>query len=55
MEAATTPQPTAPAEGVSSFAKSLFLGEIHEDLVFPYPRPDESEERKIRDLSPLVA
>ncbi len=50
MEATTTPQPTAPAEGVSSFAKSLFLGEIHEDLVFPYPRPDESEERKIRDL-----
>ena len=42
MEAATTRQPTPPAEGVSSFAKSLFLGEIHEDLVFPYPRPDEA-------------
>ena len=24
-------------EKASSFAKSLFLGEIHEDLVFPYP------------------
>ena len=24
-------------EGVSSFAKSLFLGEIHEELVFPWP------------------
>ena len=28
-------------EKASSFAKSLFLGEIHEDLVFPYPRPEE--------------
>ncbi len=50
MEAATTLQPTAPVEGVSSFAKSLFLGEIHENLVFPYPRPGEAEERKVRDL-----
>jgi len=30
-------------EGVSSFAKSLFLGEIHEELVFPYPEPDADD------------
>src|SRR5436853_6658109 len=50
METATTPQPTPPQQGVSSFAKSLFLGEIHEDLVFPYPEPDDEERRKIREL-----
>ncbi|HEX8075860.1 MAG TPA: acyl-CoA dehydrogenase family protein [Thermoleophilaceae bacterium] len=50
MEAATTEQPTAPQQGVSSFAKSLFLGEIHEDLVFPYPRPDVAEQDRIRAL-----
>jgi acyl-CoA dehydrogenase family protein 9 len=37
-------------EGVSSFAKSLFLGEIHEDVVFPYPQPDAAEQEKIRGL-----
>ena len=42
METATTQQPSPPQQGVSSFAKSLFLGEIHEDLVFPYPEPDEA-------------
>src|SRR5947209_15839859 len=50
METATTPQPTPPQQGVSSFAKSLFLGEIHEDLVFPYPEPDDEERRKIHAL-----
>ncbi|MFL5839337.1 MAG: acyl-CoA dehydrogenase family protein [Thermoleophilaceae bacterium] len=50
MEAATTEQETAPVEGVSSFAKSLFLGEIHEDVVFPYPQPDPDEQDKIRGL-----
>jgi acyl-CoA dehydrogenase family protein 9 len=50
VEAATTEQPTAPRQGVSSFAKSLFLGEIHEELVFPYPRPDDDEQRRIREL-----
>jgi acyl-CoA dehydrogenase family protein 9 len=50
MEAATTEQPTPPRQGVSSFAKSLFLGEIHEDLVFPYPQPDDAERRRIREL-----
>ncbi|HEV2074733.1 MAG TPA: acyl-CoA dehydrogenase family protein, partial [Thermoleophilaceae bacterium] len=50
MEAATTRQATPPDEGVSSFAKSLFLGEIHEELVFPYPQPDEEEQRHVREL-----
>ena len=51
MEAATTTQPSAAEQGVSSFAKSLFLGEIHEDLVFPYPVPRESEQERVRDLT----
>ena len=37
-------------EKASSFAKSLFLGEIHEDLVFPYPYPDEVEGRKVKRI-----
>jgi alkylation response protein AidB-like acyl-CoA dehydrogenase len=49
MEAATTAQP-ADEQAVSSFAKSLFMGEIHEDLVFPFPKPDEDEQDKIRSL-----
>jgi acyl-CoA dehydrogenase family member 9 len=43
MEAATE-------QRVSSFAKSLFLGEIHEDLVFPFPKPDPVEQDRIRGL-----
>jgi hypothetical protein len=35
---------------VSSFAKSLFFGEIHEDLVFPYPLSDDAEQDKVRSL-----
>ena len=50
MEAATTTRPTPPQEGVSSFGKSLFCGEIHEDLVFPYPKPDPAEEQRVRRL-----
>jgi acyl-CoA dehydrogenase family member 9 len=50
MEAATTAQPAPPLHGVSSFAKSLFLGEIHEEIVFPYPRPDPHEQDKVRAL-----
>ena len=36
---------------VSSFAKSLFLGEIHEQLVFPYPKPDPGEQERIRGIN----
>src|SRR3989454_164806 len=50
MEAAAASQETPPIRGVSSFAKSLFLGEIHEDLVFPYPKPSEPEQQKVRAL-----
>src|SRR3954454_25203034 len=50
MEAATTTQDSPPQRGVSSFSKSLFLGEIHEELVFPYPTPDDEEQQRIRHL-----
>jgi len=43
MEAATE-------QAVSSFAKSLFLGEIHEELAFPFPKPDPEEQERIRGL-----
>ncbi len=51
MEAATTEQKPAADTEVSSFAKSLFLGEIHEDMVFPFPSPDPSEQDRIRGLN----
>jgi acyl-CoA dehydrogenase family protein 9 len=35
---------------VTSFAKALVLGEIHEELVFPYPLPGHEEAEKIRTL-----
>jgi acyl-CoA dehydrogenase family protein 9 len=38
------------ATETSSFAKSLALGEIHEDLVFPYPIPKGDEAEKVRGL-----
>jgi acyl-CoA dehydrogenase family member 9 len=41
-------------ESVSSFAKSLFLGEIHEELVFPWPDPDRSEQDRIRELNAQI-
>src|SRR5947208_15782454 len=46
-----TAEPQAAATtDVTSFAKALVLGEIHEDLVFPYPLPDEAEAEKVRGL-----
>ena len=39
------------AQGTSSFAKGLFLGEIHEDLVHPYPYPDAEEAQKIKRIN----
>jgi acyl-CoA dehydrogenase family member 9 len=44
VEQARTEQPC------SSFAKSLFLGEIHEDLVFPWPQSDTAEQERVRAL-----
>ena len=52
MEAATQAQVEGkPERAVSSFAKSLFLGEIHEEMVFPWPQPDPSEQDRIRKLN----
>jgi acyl-CoA dehydrogenase family protein 9 len=34
----------------SSFAKSLFCGEIHEEMVFPWPQPDAAEQDRVRGL-----
>ena len=51
MEAATTKQREESAEEVSSFAKSLFLGQIHEELVFPFPEADPDEQPKIKALN----
>ena len=52
MEAATKPQlEDKPERSASSFAKSLFLGEIREELVFPWPAPDPEEQERIRSLN----
>ncbi|HYU60043.1 MAG TPA: acyl-CoA dehydrogenase family protein [Solirubrobacterales bacterium] len=51
MEVATTEKPAAAEHGVSSFAKSLFMGEICEELVFPWPEPDPDEQDRIRALN----
>jgi acyl-CoA dehydrogenase family protein 9 len=50
VEAAVEPKAEGERTGVSSFAKSLFLGEIHEELVFPWPQPDPAEQDKVRAL-----
>ncbi len=52
MEAATKPELEGkPERSASSFAKSLFMGEIHEELVFPWPQPDPGEQERIRALN----
>jgi acyl-CoA dehydrogenase family protein 9 len=38
------------ATAVTSFTKALTLGEIHEEMVFPYPLPDGDEAQKVREL-----
>ncbi len=52
MEAATTvrPERERSEHPTSSFAKSLFCGEIHEEMVFPWPEPDADEQEKVRGL-----
>jgi acyl-CoA dehydrogenase family member 9 len=40
-----------PERGASSFSKSLFLGEIHEEMVFPWPQPRPEEQERIRALN----
>ncbi len=49
MADATTSAPQR-EETVTSFAKALALGEIHEDMVFPYPIPGEEEAKRVRAL-----
>jgi acyl-CoA dehydrogenase family protein 9 len=48
------PRQAEAEEGVSSFAKSLFLGEIREELVFPWPDPDREEQDRIRELNARI-
>jgi alkylation response protein AidB-like acyl-CoA dehydrogenase len=48
------PRKAEAEEGVSSFAKSLFLGEIHEELVFPWPEADRDEQDRVRDLNARI-
>ena len=52
MEAATTERPAEDRAGepASSFAKSLFLGEIPEEMAFPWPEPRAEEQDRIRAL-----
>jgi acyl-CoA dehydrogenase family protein 9 len=50
MEAGATAQRPPEEQAVSSFSKSLFMGEIHEELVFPFPKPEPDEQEKIRSL-----
>ncbi len=40
----------AEQERDSSFAKALFTGRLQEEMVFPFPRPDRSELRRIEQL-----
>jgi len=49
MESSVVEKPES-GEAASSFAKSLLLGEIHEEMVFPWPQPDEDEQVKVREL-----
>ena len=48
------PRKAEAEEGVSSFAKSLFLGEIHEELVFPWPKADREEQDRVRELNARI-
>jgi acyl-CoA dehydrogenase family member 9 len=48
------PRKAEAEEGVSSFAKSLFLGEIHEQLVFPWPEADSDEQDRVRVLNARI-
>ena len=52
MEAATQAEiEDKPERDASSFSKSLFLGEIHEEMVFPWPEPKAEEQDRIRQLN----
>ena len=50
MESSVVERPES-GEAASSFTKSLLLGDIREEMVFPWPEPNEPEQRKVRELS----
>ncbi len=50
MESSVVEKPES-GEAASSFTKSLLLGEIHEEMVFPWPEPDADEQRKVSALN----
>jgi acyl-CoA dehydrogenase family member 9 len=52
MEAATTArsEEERSEQPASSFAKSLFCGDIHEEMVFPWPQTDAAEQDRVRGL-----
>ncbi len=52
MEATKSRPPAEEAEGAgcSSFSKSLLLGEIHDEMVFPWPEPEPAEQDQVRTL-----
>jgi len=49
VESSVVEEP-ASGKAASSFTKSLLLGEIHEEMVFPWPEPDAEEQRKVSAL-----
>ncbi|MCL4287389.1 MAG: acyl-CoA dehydrogenase family protein [Thermoleophilia bacterium] len=49
METSTAERPEEEV-AASSFTKSLLLGEIHEEMVFPWPEPDAGEQQRVREL-----
>ena len=49
METSVVEKPES-GKAASSFAKSLLLGEIHEEMVFPWPAPNQAEQAKVREL-----
>lgn len=49
MESSVVEEP-AGGESASSFTKSLLLGEIHEEMTFPWPQPDDAEQARVREL-----
>ena len=56
MQGTATERAASPPEGIpaSSFAKSLVLGEIHEEMVFPWPQADRDEQERVGALIAAV-
>jgi len=56
VQGTATERAASPPEGIpaSSFAKSLVLGEIHEEMVFPWPQADRDEQERVGALIAAV-